>query len=25
MLPQVFKPQSPVFELAFAPEHQREL
>ena len=25
MLPQVFKPQSSVFELAFAPEHQREL
>ena len=25
MLPQVFKPQSPVFEMAFAPEHQREL
>lgn len=25
MLPQVFKPKSPVFELAFAPEHQREL
>ncbi len=25
MLPQVFKQQSPVFELAFAPEHQREL
>ncbi len=25
MLPQVYKPQSPVFELAFAPEHQREL
>jgi hypothetical protein len=25
MLPQVFKPQSPVFELAFAPEHQRDL
>lgn len=25
MLPQVFKPQSPVFELTFAPEHQREL
>lgn len=25
MLPQVFKSQSPVFELAFAPEHQREL
>jgi hypothetical protein len=25
MLPQVFKPQSPVFELAFAPEYQREL
>ncbi|WP_426340744.1 Eco57I restriction-modification methylase domain-containing protein [Pseudoduganella sp. S-14] len=25
MLPQVFTPQSPVFELAFAPEHQREL
>ena len=25
MLPQVFKPQSPVFELAFPPEHQREL
>ena len=25
MLPQVFKPQSPVFALAFAPEHQREL
>jgi hypothetical protein len=25
MLPEVFKPQSPVFELAFAPEHQREL
>lgn len=25
MLPQVFKPQSPVFELSFAPEHQREL
>ena len=25
MLPQVFKPNSPVFELAFAPEHQREL
>lgn len=25
MPPQVFKPQSPVFELAFAPEHQREL
>lgn len=25
MLPQVFKPQSPVFELAFAPEHEREL
>ena len=25
MLPQVFKPLSPVFELAFAPEHQREL
>ncbi len=25
MLPQVFKPQSPVFELFFAPEHQREL
>jgi len=25
MLPQVFKPQSPVFELALAPEHQREL
>jgi hypothetical protein len=25
MLPQVFKLHSPVFELAFAPEHQREL
>jgi hypothetical protein len=25
MLPQVFKPQNPLFELAFAPEHQREL
>ncbi|MFS4549103.1 Eco57I restriction-modification methylase domain-containing protein [Comamonas resistens] len=25
MLPQVFKPHIPVFELAFAPEHQREL
>lgn len=25
MLPQVFKPYSPVFELAFAPEYQREL
>ena len=25
MLPQVFKPQSPAFELTFAPEHQREL
>ena len=25
MLPQVFKPASPVFELAFAPEHRREL
>jgi hypothetical protein len=25
MLPQVFKPQSSVFELTFAPEHQREL
>lgn len=25
MLPQVFKPQSPAFELVFAPEHQREL
>ena len=25
MLPQVFKPQSPVFELTFAPEHQRQL
>ena len=25
MLPQVFRPQSSVFELAFAPEHQREL
>ena len=25
MLPQAFKPQSPVFELTFAPEHQREL
>jgi hypothetical protein len=25
MLPQVFRPQSPVFELAFAPEHQHEL
>ena len=25
MLPQVFKPGSPVFELTFAPEHQREL
>jgi len=25
MLPQVFKPQSPVFELIFAPEQQREL
>ena len=25
MLPQVFKPMSPVFELVFAPEHQREL
>lgn len=25
MLPQVFKPGSPVFELAFAPEYQREL
>ncbi|MEV9638876.1 DNA methyltransferase, partial [Burkholderia pseudomallei] len=25
MLPQVFKPHSPVFELAFAPEHQREM
>lgn len=25
MLPQVFKPHSPVFEVAFAPEHQREL
>jgi hypothetical protein len=25
MLPQVFKPKSPVFELNFAPEHQREL
>ena len=25
MLPQVFKPQSPVFALAFAPEHQREM
>ncbi len=25
MLPQIFKPSSPVFELTFAPEHQREL
>ena len=25
MLPQVFKPGSPVFELSFAPEHQSEL
>jgi hypothetical protein len=25
MLPQVFKPHSPVFDLSFAPEHQREL
>ena len=25
MLPQVFKPNSPVFELSFAPEYQREL
>lgn len=25
MLPQVFKPRSPVFELTFAPEHQSEL
>ena len=25
MLPQVFKPHSPVFELAFAPEHQQGL
>ncbi len=25
MLPQVFKPASPVFELSFAPEHQREM
>jgi hypothetical protein len=25
MLPQIFKPHSPVFELTFAPEHQREL
>lgn len=25
MLPQVFKPQSPVFEVVLAPEHQREL
>ncbi len=25
MLPQVFKPHSPVFDLAFAPEHQRAL
>lgn len=25
MLPEVFKPQSPVFELVFAPEHQRDL
>ena len=25
MLPQVFKPHSPVFEISFAPEHQREL
>lgn len=25
MLPQVFKPRSPVFELTFAPERQREL
>src|SRR3546814_9103861 len=25
MLPQVFKPQSPVFELSIAPEHQRAL
>ncbi|MCF8211225.1 MAG: DUF559 domain-containing protein, partial [Rhodoferax sp.] len=25
MLPQVFKPHSPVFEINFAPEHQREL
>jgi hypothetical protein len=25
MLPQVFKPHSPVFELSLAPEHQREL
>ena len=25
MLPQVFKPQSPVFALTFAPEYQREL
>lgn len=25
MLPQVFKPLSPVFELNFAPEHQREM
>jgi hypothetical protein len=25
MLPQVFKPRSPVFELSFAPEHQRAL
>lgn len=25
MLPQVFKPGSPVFDLAFAPEHQSEL
>ena len=25
MLPQVFKPRHPVFELVFAPEHQREL
>src|SRR5690606_37660809 len=25
MLPQIFKPGSPVFELTFAPEHQSEL
>lgn len=25
MLPQVFKPHSPVYEISFAPEHQREL
>ena len=25
MLPQVFKPQSPVFEMGFAPEYQRDL